>query len=197
MTRWTYRLTGTVLALLMAASPEAFASQPAQESSAATPVVQPSDLPDTPSTTQQKLASEAQARIELAQQTAPAVPNASTPAESNPPQTETSSQPSPSNAGNGAPPATAPSATTTDSSSTTQASTQTGTQQPVGAAAAQLGRTTGGGAAKPAGAALAPAKQKQSRSLLLKLGLIGGAAIALGTVVGLSQASPSRPPGAH
>ena len=68
-------------------------------------------------------------------------------------------------------------------------------QQPVGAAAAQLGRTTGGAASKPAGAALAPAQQHHTRSLVLKLGLLAGAGVAVGTVAALSKASPSRPPG--
>ncbi len=76
-------------------------------------------------------------------------------------------------------------------------SDQQGSQQPVGAAAAQLGRTSGGAAAKPAGEALAPARQHRTRSLLVKLGILGGAAVAVGTVVGLSAASPSRPPGAR
>src|SRR5438552_937563 len=70
-------------------------------------------------------------------------------------------------------------------------------QQPAGAAAAQLGRTTGGAASKPAGAAMAPAKQRQSRSLLLKMGLLAAAGVAVGTVVGLTKATPSKPPGAH
>jgi hypothetical protein len=35
------------------------------------------------------------------------------------------------------------------------------------------------------------------RSLLLKLGLIAGAGVALGTVAALSIASPSRVPGSH
>lgn len=70
-------------------------------------------------------------------------------------------------------------------------------QQPAGAAAAEAGKTTGGAASKPAGAALAPAKQKQSRSLALKLGLLAGAGIALGTITALSIGSTGRPPGSH
>jgi hypothetical protein len=67
---------------------------------------------------------------------------------------------------------------------------------PVGTAAAQKGRTAGGAAAQPAGAAIAPAKQHQKRSLLIKLGLIAGAGIAAGTVYALSRKTPSVPPGA-
>jgi hypothetical protein len=33
--------------------------------------------------------------------------------------------------------------------------------------------------------------------LLIKVGLIAGACIAVGVVVGLSKASPYKPPGAH
>jgi hypothetical protein len=70
-------------------------------------------------------------------------------------------------------------------------------QQPQGAAAARLQPTTGTAASQPAGAALAPARQKRSRSLLIRLGVLAGASIAVGTVVALSSASPSKPPGSH
>lgn len=69
--------------------------------------------------------------------------------------------------------------------------------EPVGTAAAQAAKTRGGVASKPAGAAIAPAKQKRTRSLLIKLGLIAGAGVAAGTVYALQKGSPSRPPGAH
>ncbi|MFB3813608.1 MAG: hypothetical protein ACE14L_05805 [Terriglobales bacterium] len=70
-------------------------------------------------------------------------------------------------------------------------------QQPLGAAVGQTGPTAGGPASKPAGTAIAPAKQRQVRSLLIKLGAIAAAGAALGTVLALSKASPSRPPGAR
>ena len=66
--------------------------------------------------------------------------------------------------------------------------------QPVGAATAERVPTAGGAAAKPAGAAIAPAKQHQTRSLLIKIGAIAAAGAALGTVYGLSRSSPSTPP---
>jgi hypothetical protein len=50
---------------------------------------------------------------------------------------------------------------------------------------------------EPAGVAIAPAKQKRTRSILIKMGLIAGAGIALGTVAALSAGSPSKPPGAQ
>ncbi|PYX77542.1 MAG: hypothetical protein DMG66_07040, partial [Acidobacteria bacterium] len=69
--------------------------------------------------------------------------------------------------------------------------------EPTGTAAAQKGRTAGGAASQPAGTAIAPAKQRQVRSLLIKLGLIAGAGIAFGTVYALSHQTPSVPPGAR
>jgi len=69
-------------------------------------------------------------------------------------------------------------------------------QQPLGAAAAEAARTSGGAASKPAGSAIAPAKQKQVRSLLIKLGIIAAAGAALGTVYALSRGTSSTPPGA-
>ncbi|MGI9101296.1 MAG: hypothetical protein ACR2IF_02515 [Terriglobales bacterium] len=69
-------------------------------------------------------------------------------------------------------------------------------QTPLGAAAAQTGPTAGGAASKPAGTAIAPAKQKQMRSFLIKLGAIAAGGAALGAVVALSRGTPSVPPGA-
>jgi hypothetical protein len=70
------------------------------------------------------------------------------------------------------------------------------TEKPLGTAAAEIGTAGGTTASKPAGVAIAPAKQHQSRSLLIKLGAVIGAGVALGTVMALSSGSPSRPPGA-
>lgn len=69
--------------------------------------------------------------------------------------------------------------------------------QPVGAATAEKVPTAGGAAAKPAGAAIAPAKQHQTRSLLIKIGAIAAAGVAAGTVFALSRGTSSRPPGAQ
>lgn len=69
-------------------------------------------------------------------------------------------------------------------------------QAPAGTGAAQAGPTAGGAGSRPAGMAIAPAKQHQVRSFLIKLGAIAGGAIAIGTVYALSRSSPSRPPGA-
>jgi hypothetical protein len=70
-------------------------------------------------------------------------------------------------------------------------------QQPTGTAAAQKGKISGSALSEPAGIAIAPAKQRRVRSILIKMGFIAGAGIALGTVAALSAASPSRPPGAQ
>lgn len=69
--------------------------------------------------------------------------------------------------------------------------------EPVGTATAERTPTAGGAASKPAGTAIAPAKQRQVRSLLIKLGAVAGAGVALGTVMALSRSTPSTPPGAN
>lgn len=66
-------------------------------------------------------------------------------------------------------------------------------QEPLGAATAEGVPTVGGGASRPAGAAIAPAKQNQRRSLLLKLGAIAAVGIAGGTIYALSKGTPSKP----
>jgi hypothetical protein len=68
--------------------------------------------------------------------------------------------------------------------------------EPLGTAIAPGVSTVGGGASKPAGTAIAPAKQKQYRSFLVKLGLIAAAGAAAGTVYALSRGTSSTPPNA-
>jgi len=65
--------------------------------------------------------------------------------------------------------------------------------KPVGTAAAPYEKTTGVTASSPAGAVIAPGKQRRTRSILIKVGVIVGAAVAVGTVVALSRGSSSRP----
>ena len=82
-----------------------------------------------------------------------------------------------------------------DQSGSAQSATesqQNGGHQPVGTAAAPYENTIGVAASRPAGAAIAPAKQRRTRSILIKVGLILGVGVAIGTVVALSHASPSR-----
>ena len=67
---------------------------------------------------------------------------------------------------------------------------------PSGAAGAKAATVKGAPVAQPTGAAVAPARQRGHRSLLIKVGLVAGAAIAVGSVVALSQGkSQARPPG--
>jgi hypothetical protein len=68
--------------------------------------------------------------------------------------------------------------------------------EPQGTAVAGEARTAGGPASKPAGSAIAPAKQKQVRSLLIKLGLIAAGGAAVGTVYALTRSTSSTPPNA-
>jgi hypothetical protein len=69
--------------------------------------------------------------------------------------------------------------------------------QPSGTAVAPAAAISGSVASRPAGAAIAPAKQRQVRSLLIKLGIVAGAGVALGTVYALTRGSSSTPPGAR
>lgn len=70
---------------------------------------------------------------------------------------------------------------------------QNNTSKPLGTAAAPYEKTTGVAASKPAGAAIAPAKQKRARSILIRVGVILGVGVAVGTVIALSLESPSQP----
>jgi hypothetical protein len=68
---------------------------------------------------------------------------------------------------------------------------QNGATAPVGTAAAPYEKGIGVAASRPAGAVIAPAKQRRTRSILIRVGLIVAAGVAIGTVVALSNASPS------
>lgn len=70
-------------------------------------------------------------------------------------------------------------------------------QKPVGTAAAEAVPASGVAASEPAGVAIAPAKQHRVRTIVLRMGAIVGAGVAVGSVVALTQATPSKPPGAH
>jgi hypothetical protein len=80
-----------------------------------------------------------------------------------------------------------------------QSAQTTPSQQPApapsGAAGAKAATVKGAPVAQPAGAAVAPARQRGHRSLLIKLGLLAGAGIAVGAAVALSERSPAQPPG--
>src|SRR5438045_9554163 len=91
-------------------------------------------------------------------------------------------------------------ATPAQAPATQQIATQTQqppppTVQPSGTAAAQAGRVSGNAASRPAGAAIAPAKQRQVRSILIKMGVIAGAGVALGPVTALTKPGGQKRPG--
>lgn len=77
--------------------------------------------------------------------------------------------------------------------STNQEEQQNEPAKPVGTAAAPYETTTGVAASRPAGAVIAPAKQRRVRTFLIRMGIVIGAAAAVGTVAALSHASPSHP----
>lgn len=70
---------------------------------------------------------------------------------------------------------------------------QTTPQQPVGTAAAPYEKPTGVAGSRPAGAAIAPAKQRRVRAIVIRVGIVLAAGAAVGTVVGLSKATHSAP----
>jgi hypothetical protein len=91
---------------------------------------------------------------------------------------------------------TAPSSGSSQSASP-EAQAQSTPQKPVGTAAAEAPNATGVAASQPAGVAIAPAKQHRVRTIVLRTGAIIGAGVAVGSVVALTAATPSKPPGAH
>jgi len=84
----------------------------------------------------------------------------------------------------------------TQSQSTPHQSQSSG-QKPVGTAAAEAPNASGIAASQPAGVAIAPAKQRRTRTIILRMGAIIGAGVAVGSVVALTSATSSKPPGAH
>lgn len=70
-------------------------------------------------------------------------------------------------------------------------------QRPAGTAAAEAPSVSAVAASQPAGVAMAPAKQHRVRTIVLRTGALLGAGAAIGTVIALTRATPSRPPGAH
>jgi hypothetical protein len=67
-------------------------------------------------------------------------------------------------------------------------------QKPVGTAAAPPEGAAGVTASRPAGAVIAPAKQRRARAILIRVGLLVGAGVAIGTVIALTRATPNQPP---
>jgi hypothetical protein len=91
-----------------------------------------------------------------------------------------------------------PSVSAPSSSSQSPQSSGARTQStPVGTAVAESPNASGIAASQPAGVAIAPAKQRRVRTIVLRMGAIVGAGVAVGLVVALTAATSSKPPGAH
>ena len=78
-----------------------------------------------------------------------------------------------------------------------QTQAQPAPQKPEGTAAAEPTHAGGVAASQPAGVAIAPDKQHRARTIVIRVGAIIGAAAAVGAVVALTEATGSKPPGAH
>jgi hypothetical protein len=78
-------------------------------------------------------------------------------------------------------------------SQSTSGQQQTSPASPVGTAAAPAEEPVGTTGSRPAGAVIAPAKQRRVHTFLISVALIAGAGIAIGTVAALTHASPSQP----
>jgi hypothetical protein len=70
---------------------------------------------------------------------------------------------------------------------------QNGGSKPLGTAAAPYEKPEGVAASRPAGAVIAPAKQRRVRAIFISIGVVVGAGVAIGTVAALSHSSPSHP----
>lgn len=70
---------------------------------------------------------------------------------------------------------------------------QSSPAKPVGTAAAPALGSTGIAGSRPTGAVIAPAKQRRLRAILISIGVVLGACVAVGTVAALSHSSPSQP----
>jgi hypothetical protein len=68
------------------------------------------------------------------------------------------------------------------------------TPAPVGTAVAPVVRPEGTAASRPAGAAIAPAKQRRTHTIAIRVALLVGAGVAIGTVTAATLGSPSHPP---
>jgi hypothetical protein len=75
----------------------------------------------------------------------------------------------------------------------TAAQKQNTPPSPVGTAVAPYEKPEGAPASRPAGAAIAPAKQRRVKSFAIRTALVVGAGVAIGVVVAASLGSSSRP----
>jgi anti-sigma B factor antagonist len=173
------RLVSAIVVLAMLAASSAGAAAPQQAPASQEHPADPTRVPP------------AAASPDPAQQTQPAAPGDATQQNSTPPATGTPVPDSPGTVRS------QPAEKTSTPPPSTPQAPASGPATPLGTAAAELTSTSGVAASKPAGAAFAPAKQHRVRTIVISMGAILGAGIAIGTVAALSQSSPSKPPGAH
>ena len=83
--------------------------------------------------------------------------------------------------------------TASETSQSSSEQLKNGATVPVGTAAAPYEKVSGVAVSRPVGVVIAPAKQRRARSFLIKVGVILGGAVAIGTVMALSSGSSSRP----
>jgi hypothetical protein len=128
-----------------------------------------SELPDSPGTTWSK------SEVASNQQNHAGLPSAASPSSSQSAQSQS----------------------TPSAQSQSGAQAQPSPQKPVGTAVAEAPSASGIAASQPAGVAIAPAKQRRVRTIVLRMGALVGAGVAVGSVVALTAATSSKPPGAH
>lgn len=66
-------------------------------------------------------------------------------------------------------------------------------RKPLGTAAAPYSEPSGVMASRPAGAFIAPGRQRRVHAIVISLAIVAAAGIAIGTVSALTHGSPSRP----
>jgi hypothetical protein len=177
MKTWSYRLLVLSLVLVICGAPQVMAQVIAPEATPSQEATQDQE-PAPAEEPQQETPQGSGSQIDPSQAPLQPIPGSLPEAPSSTPEQNQQEQPRTEVVG----PATTP-----------QVQQPTQRTEPLGAAAAERAATAGGAASKPAGTAIAPAKQKQRWSLLLKLGAVVGAGVAIGTVAALSKSSPSSP----
>ena len=83
--------------------------------------------------------------------------------------------------------------TTASDPQAVQTTPQNPESAPIGTAAAPYEKQEGVTASKPSGEAIAPGKQRRNHSFAIRVGLLIGAAAAIGIVTAASLGSSSRP----
>jgi hypothetical protein len=106
---------------------------------------------------------------------------------------QTAQDPSQSGQSSNAPGSSTQNSGTQGSSAQAPAQDQNNEARPLGTAAAPAAKPSGVTGSRPAGAVIAPGKQRRTHAILISVALVAAAAIAVGTVAALSSGTPSRP----